>query len=284
MSVYSREMLLARLRKKIAEGWPVIAAGAGAGIVAKYAARAGVDLIMTYCTGPYRQNGNATPLGYMNYGDCNEISWELGRRVRQVAGEAAVIAGIGAADPYHRMDEWIDRLPEGGFSGVTNVPTVGGHDGAMRTFLERHGLGFNAEVELIRRCRKRDVFTAAYAFDEVQMRAMCAAGADVVAAHMGGTSGGAVGFPEGMGLEEAIERVQQLCRIAAEENPDTLVLCHGGPLGTPESVQRCLAQTDAAGYVGASSIERIPLERAVYETCCAYTGLHLRGAEAAEDA
>ena len=275
MSIFRRHEIRGRLQEKIAAGRPIVAAGAGAGIVAKFAAKAGVDLIMAYCTGPYRQNGNATPLGYMGYGDCNQISLELGRQMCQVAGDTPLIAGIGVADPYRRLDVLLEELSEAGFCGVTNVPTVGGHEGAMRTYLEQNGLGFDAEVRLIADCADRGIFTAAYAFDDEQVRKMCGAGADVVGAHVGGTTGGATGFPQGLTLEQAIEKVDRLCRIAREENPQTWVLCHGGPFATPETVQQCLCRTPTVGYIGASSIERIPLEKAVYEVCSSYVQLSL---------
>lgn len=275
MRSFTRKEINANLRKKIKDKKPIIVAGAGIGIIAKMADQAGIDLLMAYCTGPYRMNGNVTSIGYMGFGDCNQISVDIGNKMLDRVENTPLLAGIGVADPYRDIDSLLEEMIDLGYSGVTNVPTVGGHDGAMRNILEKHGVGFNGEVELIARCDRKDIFSAAYAFDEEQTKAMAAAGVDAVGAHVGGTSGGSNGWKKTLSIDEAIEKVNRLYDAAVSENPDVLVFCHGGPFAAPEPVQECFNRTKAQGFIGASTIERIPTEKAIYNIVRDFTSLRL---------
>ncbi|MCL6522735.1 MAG: phosphoenolpyruvate hydrolase family protein, partial [Firmicutes bacterium] len=250
----TREEALRRLRAEVAAGRPVIGAGAGTGISAKFAEKGGVDLIIIYNSGRYRMAGRGSLAGLMPYGDANAIVMEMAREVLPVVEETPVLAGVCGTDPFRLMDVFLREVKEAGFTGVQNFPTVGLIDGVFRQNLEETGMGFDLEVEMIRKAHELDLLTCPYVFDEEQARAMAKAGADVLVPHMGLTAKGSIGARTVLTLEEAARRVQAMHDAAKEVNPDILVLCHGGPIAEPEDAQYVLQHTrGVAGFFGASS-------------------------------
>jgi predicted TIM-barrel enzyme len=281
MRRFDRGEILERLAAVRARSEPIVLGGAGIGLVAKAADRAGIDVLMAYNTGPFRMDGHGSLAGYLAYGDANAITLELGRRLLAVVESTPVVGGIGAADPYRDVSQLIDDYMEIGFSGVTNVPTAGLYDGAFRRHIDATNLGYPREVELIRLCRERDVFTVAYAFSPEEAATMAAAGADVVSAHVGLTSGGLIGAAETPSLDEACEATQRMVEGAVASRSNVLVVAHGGPFEDPESVRVVLERTDVHGYLGASAIERLPVERAVAEIVRELKSLPARPSELA---
>ena len=263
MRQFVRREIQARLRATMDRGEPIIMAGAGIGLVAKAAERGGVDLLMAYNTGPFRMAGHGSLAGYLAYGDSNAITFEVGRQILNAVGDTPVIGGIGAADPFRDVGRLVDEMLAVGFSGITNVPTAGIYDGTFRRHIDAMDLGYPREVELVRTCRDRDVFTVAYAFTPEEARAMAEAGADIVGAHVGLTSGGWIGAESVVDLDAACVATQEMVEAARAGRSDVLVVAHGGPFEDPASVRRVFETTDVVGYLGASSIERLPVERAV---------------------
>lgn len=273
-SKFTRQEVLEKLNKKRAMKRPIIIGAGGVGLIAKAADKAGIDIIMSYCTGPVRMNGNAGQLGYMQYVDCNGISMEMGHKIIDRVTHTPMVAGIGVGDPYRDIDWLIDELMEIGFSGITNVPTLGGHSGALRKSMEAAGIGFNGEIKLIKKCHDKDIFTIAYAFDEDQVRGMVQAGTDIICPHVGVTQDKAFNF-DVLTVEKAAEKINRLYDVAIKENPEVIVACHGGPFADPESVQKGFNLTKADAFVGASTVERIPTEEAIYHVVEEFSSLTL---------
>ena len=263
---FSRSETLDRLESVVASGSPVIGAGAGTGISAKFAERGGVDLLIIYNSGRYRMNGRGSLAGLLPYGDANEIVVEMGHEVIPVVEDTPVLAGVNGTDPFREMDVFVETLKQRGFSGVQNFPTVGliDEDSGFRRNLEETGMGYDEEVEMIREASEQGMLTCPYVFSEEQARAMTAAGADVVVSHMGLTTSGDIGAETALDLETAAERVQAHCDAAKSVNEDVMVICHGGPIAWPEDARHVLDNTeDVVGFFGASSIERLPTEEAI---------------------
>lgn len=274
---FTREQINKTLQNKIAHKEPIIIGGAGLGIIAKCADRAGIDLIMAYNTGPFRMDGLLSFVGYMPYGDCNDITLTLGDQILGRVEKTPVIAGVGVADPYRKFKRNVQRMLEKGFSGITNVPTVGGAwSGEFRRDLEANGMGYAQEVKMIGYCAKNDIFTVAYCFDKEQIRAMAGAGADIVSPHVGGTAGGSIGFVGFGDMDRAVEKIQTMYEAAVSENPNVMVVAHGGPLNTSEAVSICLERTKVHGFIGASAFERIPVEESIVETVRRFKALSIR--------
>jgi predicted TIM-barrel enzyme len=273
---FLRAAILARLREKIQRREPIVLGGAGIGLVAKIIDRAGIDIIMAYNTGPFRMDGHGSLAGYLAYGDANAITLDLASKVLPVVENTPVIGGIGAADPYRPMDSWIATLMDAGFSGITNVPTAGIYDGNFRRQIDSTGLGYPKEIELIAKCRARDIFTVAYAFNEGEADAMAKAGADVIGAHVGLTVGGLIGSTQALDIDDACKRTEAIRHAAVNARSDVIVVAHGGPFEDPQSVQTCFERVAVHGFLGASSIERLPVEIALRQTVAAFQGLKLR--------
>jgi len=259
-----RDEILRRLRANVAAGKPIIGCGAGTGISAKFAEAGGADLIIIYNSGRYRMAGRGSLAGLMPYGDANGIVVEMAAEVLPVVKNTPVLAGVCGTDPFRLMPVFLKQLKEMGFSGVQNFPTVGLIDGNFRANLEGTGMGYEKEVEVIRLAHELDLFTAPYVFDEDDAQAMAQAGADQLVAHVGLTTAGSIGASVALSLDQAVEKVLPIADAARTVRDDILVICHGGPFDEPENVGKALAKMPGiVGFFGASSIERLPTERAI---------------------
>ena len=263
---FTREDSLRELRATADAGEPIVGAGAGTGISAKFAERGGVDLLIIYNSGRYRMAGRGSLAGLLPYGDANEIVVEMGGEVLPVVEDTPVLAGVCGTDPFREMDVFLPELKRQGFSGVQNFPTVGLIDGSFRENLEETEMSYEREIELIAKASDLDMLTCPYVFDEAQAREMAAAGADVVVAHMGLTTSGDIGAETALDLDGAAERVQEIHDAAIDVNDDAMVICHGGPIAEPEDASHVFENTEGVvGFFGASSVERLPTERAIEE-------------------
>jgi len=264
MPFISRQEALERLRAQVAQGKPIIGAGAGTGISAKFAERGGVDLIIIYNSGRYRMAGRGSLAGLLPYGDANAIVVEMASEVLPVVEDTPVLAGVCGTDPFRLMPVFLKQLKEMGFDGVQNFPTVGLFDGVFRQNLEETGMGYDLEVEMVKLAQEMDMLTCPYVFNETEAVKMARAGADVLVPHVGLTTKGSIGAATALTLAEAARRVQAMHDAAKEVRPDILVLCHGGPIAEPEDAKYVFDHTKGiAGFFGASSMERLPTEGAL---------------------
>ena len=258
---YQRQQVLELLRAETKKGKPIVAAGAGIGLSAKFAEAGGADLIIIYNSGLYRMDGLPSIAGYMPFGDANSIVKEMGlRHVFPVIRHAPVIAGICAYDLTRDMETYLKELMTAGFSGVINFPTVGRIDGDFRRSMEDLGMSFQREAEVMGLARSLGFFTMAYVFNPGESEMMAEKGIDAVVAHMKTTTGGSVGSKRPMTLKEAGRRCAEIFQAALAVKPDVICLAHGGPIEGPEGTEYIYQHTPAVGFVGASSIERIPAE------------------------
>jgi predicted TIM-barrel enzyme len=276
MPFIPRAEALRRLNGNIAGGRPIIGAGAGTGISAKFAERGGVDLIIIYNSGRYRMAGRGSLAGLLPYGDANAIVQEMAAEVLPVVQDTMVLAGVCGTDPFRLMPVLLKKLKAMGFDGVQNFPTVGLFDGVMRTNLEETGMGYGLEVDMIGEAHKLDMLTCPYVFEPNDARAMAEAGADVLVPHMGLTTKGSIGAETALTLEDSAKRVQAMRDAAVQVNPDIIVLCHGGPIAEPQDAQFILDNTEGiAGFFGASSIERLATEPAIEGQARKFKQLHM---------
>lgn len=273
----SRAAILARLRRKVADGKPIIGGGAGIGLSAKSAEAGGIDLLVIYNSGRFRMAGRGSMAGLMPYGDANAIVLEMANEVLPVVKHTPVLAGVCGTDPFRNIPLFLQQIKTMGFAGVQNFPTVCLFDGIIRANLEETGMGYGLEVEMIRSARALDLLTTPYAASPDEARAMAEAGADILVAHMGLTTSGMIGAHTAPSLDEAVGRVQAISDAAKEVNPEILVVCHGGPIAEPDDAAYVLARTTGiAGFYGASSMERLPTERAIADNVRRFTALTLR--------
>jgi predicted TIM-barrel enzyme len=268
----ARTTLLERFRSKIAAGRPLIGGGAGTGLSAKCEEAGGIDLIVIYNSGRYRMAGRGSLAGLLAYGNANEIVCEMALEVLPVVQRTPVLAGVNGTDPFMITDQFLQRLIGLGFSGVQNFPTVGLIDGNFRANLEETGMGYALEVDMIARAHALGLLTTPYIFCEADARAMAAAGADILVCHLGLTTGGAIGAETSMKLDDCVAPINAWAAAARAVNPAVIVLCHGGPIATPQDAQYILKHCPTCdGFYGASSMERLPSEVALTETTRRFT-------------
>jgi predicted TIM-barrel enzyme len=273
-----RSEILKRLRAQVEAGNPIIGCGAGTGISAKFAEAGGADIIIIYNSGRYRMAGRGSLAGLLPYGDANGIVVEMSAEVLPVVKDTPVQAGVCGTDPFRLMPVFLKRLKELGFSGVQNFPTVGLFDGQFRNNLEATGMGYDKEVEMVRLAHEMDLFTTPYVFTPDEAKAMVEAGADLMVGHVGLTTAGSIGAAEAFTLDEAIDKVMEMAEAAWSVNKDQMVICHGGPFDEPENVGKALPKMPGIiGFFGASSIERLPTERAIRGQVEAFKSLSLAG-------
>ncbi len=270
----SRDALLKKFNDMISRGEPIIGGGAGTGLSAKCEEAGGIDLIVIYNSGRYRMAGRGSLAGLLAYGNANEIVMDMAKEVLPVVKHTPVLAGVNGTDPFCQFDKFLDDIKATGFSGVQNFPTVGLIDGKFRANLEETGMGYALEVEMIRKAREKDLLTTPYVFSREDAIAMTEAGADILVPHMGLTTGGNIGAETATTLDDCVEMINDWAKAAKAIRPDIIVLCHGGPIATPEDAQYILDRCpDCHGFYGASSMERLPTEVALKVTTEAFKNI-----------
>ncbi|HWX91100.1 MAG TPA: phosphoenolpyruvate hydrolase family protein [Terriglobales bacterium] len=264
MPRFSRRELLSKFQQMVRERKPIVGGGAGTGLSAKCEEAGGIDLIVIYNSGRYRMAGRGSLSGLLAYGNANDVVMEMAKEVSPVVRKTPVLAGVNGTDPFCVFDSFLDEVAAAGFSGVQNFPTVGLIDGVFRQNLEETGMSYAQEVEMIRLAHDKDLFTTPYVFDPQQAETMARAGADILVAHMGLTTGGAIGAETALTLDACVQRIDAIAQAALDVRSDMIVLCHGGPIAEPADAAWVLGKTrHCHGFYGASSMERLPTEKAI---------------------
>ncbi|MGI4975513.1 MAG: phosphoenolpyruvate hydrolase family protein [Janthinobacterium lividum] len=283
MPAIARETILSNLHALIDRGVPIVGGGAGTGLSAKCEEEGGIDLIVIYNSGRYRMAGRGSAAGLLAYGNANEIVCEMAVEVLPVVKRTPVLAGVNGTDPFILMPRFLAQLKEMGFSGVQNFPTIGLFDGSIRVSFEETGMGFGLEVDMIAAAHRLDLLTTPYVFNPDEARAMARAGADVVVAHMGVTTGGAVGARSGKSLDACIGEIDAIAAAARGVREDVIILCHGGPISAPADAEYVLQRADRChGFYGASSLERLPAEVAITQQTRDFKAVTFGGARRQE--
>lgn len=272
----SREGILKRFREQIARGEPIIGGGAGTGISAKSEEAGGIDLLILYNSGRYRMAGRGSTAGLMPYGNANQIVKEMAFEVIPVVEHTPVLAGVCGTDPFMMPKLFLKELRELGFAGIQNFPTVGLIEGKIRSTLEETGMGYGLEVDVVRLAREMDMLTTPYVFNTDEARQMTEAGADIIVAHMGCTSGGTIGAETVSPLDECIGQIEAIVDTVKSIREDVICLCHGGPIAMPEDADYIIQRTKGIdGFYGASSTERFPTEVAIKKQIEAFKAIRL---------
>ena len=274
MPAIPRAEILKKFTALIADGRPIIGGGAGTGLSAKSEEAGGIDLIVIYNSGRYRMAGRGSSAGLLAYGNANEIVKEMAVEVLPVVKHTPVLAGVNGTDPFILMPLFLAELKAMGFSGVQNFPTIGLFDGTMRQSFEETGMGYGLEVDMIAAAHELDLLTTPYVFNADEAIAMTRAGADIVVAHMGVTTGGSIGATSAKSLEDCVAEIDAIARAARGVREDVIVICHGGPIAMPDDAAFVLQHCDRChGFYGASSAERLPTEIAIRDQIKRFKGM-----------
>lgn len=274
MNKMTRQEIINKFKEDVKQGKILVGVGAGTGITAKSSEVGGADMLIIYNSGRYRMAGRGSLAGLLSYGDANQIVVEMGAEVLPVVKDTPVLAGVCGTDPFRVMDVFLKQLKEQGFSGVQNFPTVGLIDGVFRQNLEETGMGYDLEVEMIRKAHELDMLTTPYVFDPNQAKAMAKAGADILVAHMGLTTKGTIGAKTALTLDDCVEKIKAIMKAGKEVNPDIMVICHGGPIAEPQDAAYIIENIEGIdGFFGASSIERFAAEKGIKEQTASFKSI-----------
>ena len=277
MASIPRADIMRKFRQMVAEKRPIVGGGAGTGLSAKSEEAGGIDLIVIYNSGRYRMAGRGSSAGLLAYGNANEIVKEMAVEVLPVVKHTPVLAGVNGTDPFILMPQFLAELKAMGFSGVQNFPTIGLFDGTMRVSFEETGMGYGLEVDMIRQAHEIDLLTTPYVFNPDEATAMTKAGADIIVAHMGVTTGGAIGATSAKSLDDCVAEIDAIAAAARKVRDDVLVICHGGPIAMPDDARYILDNCAGVhGFYGASSMERLPVEVAIKGQVEGFKGLSLK--------
>jgi predicted TIM-barrel enzyme len=277
MPAIPRKNILEKFHAMIAEGVPIVGGGAGTGLSAKAEEAGGIDLIIIYNSGRYRMAGRGSAAGLLAYGNANEIVREMAVEVLPVVKKTPVLAGVNGTDPFILMPRFLAELKDMGFSGVQNFPTIGLFDGQMRQSFEETGMSYGLEVDMIAEAHKLDLLTTPYVFNPDEAKAMTSAGADIIVAHMGVTTGGSIGATSAKSLDDCVKEIDAIAAATRQVRKDVIVLCHGGPISMPDDARYILEHADGIhGFYGASSMERLPAEAAIRDQTATFKSLALR--------
>jgi predicted TIM-barrel enzyme len=264
MPAIERRIILEKFQDMVRKRVPIVGGGAGTGLSAKCEEAGGIDLIIIYNSGRYRMAGRGSAAGLLAYGNANQIVKDMACEVLPVVKKIPVLAGVNGTDPFVLMPQFLAELKYLGFSGVQNFPTIGLFDGVMRASFEETGMGYGLEVDMIRLAHEQDLLTTPYVFTTGEAEDMTRAGADIVVAHMGVTVGGSVGASSAKSLDTCVKEIDAIAEAAMKVRKDVIVLCHGGPIASPENADHILKRTrNCHGFYGASSMERLPTEVAL---------------------
>jgi predicted TIM-barrel enzyme len=269
-----RQAILEKFRDMVRRRVPIIGGGAGTGLSAKCEEAGGIDLIVIYNSGRYRMAGRGSAAGLLAYGNANAIVKEMAVEVLPVVKQTPVLAGVNGTDPFVLMPQFLAELKAMGFSGVQNFPTIGLFDGTMRQSFEETGMGYGLEVGMIREAHALDLLTTPYVFNPDEAQAMAEAGADLIVAHMGVTTGGSIGATSARSLDDCVAAIDAIAEAALAVRKDVIVLCHGGPIAMPADAEFILKRARVChGFYGASSMERLPVEIALTEQTRKFKGI-----------
>jgi predicted TIM-barrel enzyme len=278
MAFIPRARILEKFRAMIEAGTPIIGGGAGTGLSAKAEEAGGIDLIIIYNSGRYRMAGRGSAAGLLAYGNANEIVKEMAYEVLPVVKRTPVLAGVNGTDPFAIMPRLLAELKEMGFSGVQNFPTVGLFDGTMRRSFEETGMGYGLEVDMIAEAHRQDLLTTPYVFNPDEATAMTKAGADIIVAHMGVTTGGSIGATSAKSLDQCVTEIEAIAEAARSVRKDVILLCHGGPISMPDDARYILERIPGLhGFYGASSMERLPAEKAIASQTADFKSITIGG-------
>jgi predicted TIM-barrel enzyme len=279
MTAIPRKTILEKFHAMIAAGKPIVGGGAGTGISAKAEEAGGIDLIIIYNSGRYRMAGRGSAAGLLAYGNANQIVKEMAVEVLPVVKHTPVLAGVNGTDPFILMPQFLAELKAMGFSGVQNFPTIGLFDGQMRQSFEETGMSYSLEVDMISEAHKLDLLTTPYVFNADEAIAMTKAGADIIVAHMGVTTGGTIGATSAKTLDSCVGEIEAIAAAARSVRKDVIVLCHGGPISMPSDARYILDRCKGVhGFYGASSMERLPAEAAIRKQTEDFKSLAVRSA------
>jgi len=265
MGRFARDKIIGKLQATLNANGVILDAFCGSGITAKMAANGGADMVTTHILAFYRMQGLSSMAGYLPIGDANSITLDIGQSYfRRVVPDTPLFAGILCCDPTRDMQQFVHTLIAAGFDGIMNCPTVALIDGQYRKDLEETGLGYFHEIDILSYAASQDIYTKAFCTNSEEAMAMAEVGVDNIVVHFGNSSGGSIGSSTVLALEDMVERAGVVCEAIDNKFPGKVITVHGGSIESADNFAALLKEVPRLdGYIGGSSLERLPIEEAV---------------------
>ncbi len=275
----SRREIMHKLRAKVESRTPILISSAGSGLVAKLLEKAGADCVNTFSGARLRANGMGTMSMLWPILDSNKQTLDYTEQdiLPAMSGDAFVCACVNANDPLKDMVSLVERLKAMGVFSISNIgPSISyvDKDSEIYRVLTKSGITFQNEIDMLKMAKERDMVTIGLAFDEEDsLQLVEEAQPDIFCFHAGTTKGGLSGYDSGEVIEETAARTEVVNEKVRKLKDDVILIAHGAAMETPEDAQYILNQTTCHGIWTGSSTERIPIEKAVFQTAKQFADL-----------
>ncbi|HEV7437935.1 MAG TPA: phosphoenolpyruvate hydrolase family protein [Pseudorhizobium sp.] len=262
---------------------PLVGAAIGVGMTAEAAERGGADFLLALNAGRYRVMGAPSIAAMLPLDGANEFTDRFARREILDRVSIPVFFGASAFDPALDLERFVTRIAAAGYHGIANFPTTVHYDGRFRQALEDAGLGYAREVEMLRLARNAGLATFGYAKTRYEIQMVLEAEIDILCLNFGWNAGGVRAVAQAFTLEEAADRAQRVFNEVRQERAQIICVVEGGPIVNPEDMYRVCRRARADGYVGGSTLDRMPLEMSVMQKTSAFKAFgFLQQADAAQ--
>lgn len=253
----------------------MLGAGIGSGMTARAAERAGADFVLALNAGRFRAMGGFSPASILPIRNSNEFVAGFGRTEILPNTRLPVFFGANTFDPRLDIDRFLDKLVRWGFSGITNFPSVIHIDDSRRAILEKCGLGYGREIELMVKGAARGLMTIGYTRTQSEARRMVEAGVQAICMNFNLNPDAESGAQPSIGLAELAARSRDIARTAHAIDKSVVCLLGGGPITKPDELLDVCRETGTQGFIGGSSLDRVPLETSVLEVTSGFKTIHL---------
>lgn len=264
---------LKRVRKQSHE--PLIGAAIGIGMTAESAEDGGADFLLALNAGRYRVMGAASVSAMLPLADSNRMTLRFA--TREILGRVKVPVFFGACafDPALDLKAFVHEIAASGFHGIANFPTSIHYDGRFRQALDEAGLGYAREVQMLEAAGAAGLMRLGYAKSPEEVDLLLASKVEVICLNFGWNAGGARGHQQDFSLEQVIDFTRRIFARIRQRCEDTICVVEGGPIVSPEHMYEVVKGARGDGYVGGSTLDRLPLETSVTQMTSAFRTIGL---------
>lgn len=256
----------------------LIGAAIGSGSTALAAERGGADFLLAINAGRLRSMGSPSIACMLPVFDADSLMEGFARRELLTQCRIPVFLGVNVWGRRFDPGERAALIRDAGFAGAVNFPSCMHYSRPLQQILSRARRGIEQEVELLRAVQDAGLSAMFYCATRTQARLAADAGIELVCLNLGWNVGGALGHRRRASLEEVATMARDIGRLIKRIHPETRFLLEGGPIATAEDLARVAGLAPIDGYVGGSTIERIPLESSVADQIQRFRHASKRGA------
>ena len=247
----------------------------GIGMTAEAAVRGGADFLLVLNAGRYRVMGAASLAALLPLSNANRFTDQFARREILDRVSVPVLFGASCFDPSMSPERLVEHALAVGYQGIANFPSAIHFDGRFRQLLEEAGLGFAREARMLALAQQAGLLTFGYAKTRSEISQLIEAEVAMICLNFGWNAGGVQSVAQSFTIAEAADRARRIFTAIRARAPSTLCFVEGGPIINPDDMFRVCDEARADGYVGGSTLDRVPLETSVSERTSAFKAFGL---------